>query len=171
MFTSPTTVALLVLGSLVRGFARPLVQRLPSVGLRSRDVDVPTLSSFLPIDEPLLQLVRTRARDVSLKSWELGTLAEAYLEIGEWRLQSASSWSALEPRASRQVHPPHIPLEPWPDGPCPRFQPAALRVSLAERQRPRGRIEPTFKPHPHPTTQASLDKSFIRMAVFNSAVG
>ncbi|KAG9049183.1 hypothetical protein FS837_011002 [Tulasnella sp. UAMH 9824] len=82
MYASLTTAVLLVLGSLAGSLALPL-ERLPPSNLRSRDVDVPTLSSFIPIDEPLLQLIRTRARDVSLKSWELGTLAEAYLEI-DW---------------------------------------------------------------------------------------
>lgn len=85
MYASLTTAVLLVLGSLAGSLALPL-ERLPPTNLRPRDVDVPTLSSLIPIDEPLLQLVRTRARDVSLKSWELGTLAEAYLEIGEWKL-------------------------------------------------------------------------------------
>lgn len=36
-----------------------------------------------PIDPGLLDLVNQRARDSSLKSWELGTLSEAFLEI-DW---------------------------------------------------------------------------------------
>lgn len=40
-----------------------------------------------PIDPGLLDLVNQRARDSSLKSWELGTLSEAFLEIGELRSQ------------------------------------------------------------------------------------
>ncbi|KAG8899305.1 hypothetical protein FRC01_010592 [Tulasnella sp. 417] len=36
-----------------------------------------------PIDDGLLELVRQRARDTSLRSWELGTLAEAFLEL-DW---------------------------------------------------------------------------------------
>ncbi|KIO24818.1 hypothetical protein M407DRAFT_76417, partial [Tulasnella calospora MUT 4182] len=49
-----------------------------------------------PIDEGLLQLVRQRARDTSLKSWELGTLSEAFLEI-DWPQMSVFGEQGVPP--------------------------------------------------------------------------
>lgn len=51
-------------------------------------VVVPSFSSLVPIPDTTLQLVKENVRSSSHQSWELGTMAEAYLECGESSVRS-----------------------------------------------------------------------------------
>lgn len=58
--------------------------------LKQADSDVfvvtSTFSTFIPMPASLLSLVTHQAKTSSNQSWELGTLAEAYLELGDHSL-------------------------------------------------------------------------------------
>lgn len=58
---------------------------IPAIGfpiISTRDTAVPSFSTLIPIPDITLQLVKENTRSISQQTWELGTMAEAYLEIG-----------------------------------------------------------------------------------------
>lgn len=66
----------------VIAYALPPVSTRQQHSVGARDVVVPSFSSLIPYPQSLLDLVQQRTRDSAHQSWELGVMAEAYLEIG-----------------------------------------------------------------------------------------
>ncbi|KAG8953531.1 hypothetical protein FRC03_011750 [Tulasnella sp. 419] len=75
---------ILRVGLLIVGFATSFTSCLPVSELPgSRHIEIEGFSTGIPLPKHLLDLVRARAIGTSKASWELGTLAQALLEI-DW---------------------------------------------------------------------------------------
>ncbi|KAG8847053.1 hypothetical protein FRB96_001703 [Tulasnella sp. 330] len=65
----------------------------------TRGIVVPSFSSLVPISDIVLDLVKENTRSISHQSWELGTMAEAYLEI-DWPQMSVYGATGVPPPRS-----------------------------------------------------------------------